>query len=142
MAAKRFPLRWWLTTGPATLFVVLFAVGLYQEWPGAVMLVVVLGFTLILWVVERHNEREIDVDQIWWVPSSVLWARPSRVGASIILMLAVFVAAAFLVFGTVNPWLLVIAVAASLLYRLVLGRLWLKRDRAELAASEPDAPSY
>ena len=142
MAAKRFPLLWWLTTGPATLFAVLFAVGLYQEWPGAVMLVFVVGFTLVLWIVERHNERETDVDQIWWVPSSVLWARPSRVAASIILLLAVFATAVVFVFGTANLWLLVIAVAASFLYRLVLGRRWLKHDRAELAASEPSAPSY
>ena len=137
MAAKRFPIRWWLTTGPATLFVVLVAVGFYQKWSGVMMPLFVLGFCIVLWVVERHNEREADVDQIWWVPSSVLWGSPSRVALSVVLMLAMVAAVALIVFGGVGPWLLGIVVAVGAIYRVTLGRKWLKDDRAALAPSAP-----
>ncbi|WP_152631246.1 hypothetical protein [Agreia bicolorata] len=134
MAAKRFPLRWWLTTGLASAFVVLFTMGAYQKWPGLVTIFFVLGFCIIQWVVERHNEREADVDQIWWVPSSVLWEKPLRVALSAVLMLAAFIGAAFVVFGNAGLWLLGVVVAVTFVYRLTVGRMWLIQDRAALTA--------
>ncbi|SMG23922.1 hypothetical protein [Agreia pratensis] len=142
MAAKRFPLRWWLTTGLAASFVVLFVMGAYQNWPGLVTISFVLGFCLIQLVVERHNEREADIDQIWWVPSTVLWGSPSRVALSVVLMLAMVAAVALTVFGGVGPWLLFIVVAVAAIYRVTLGRKWLKQDRAALAEAAPEGAAY
>jgi len=138
MAAKRFPVRWWLTTGLAAVFIALFAVGVYAKWSGIVMPFFVVGVAVILWFVERRNERERDVDQIWWVPSRVLWATPLRVVATLAMTVGLFAIAGLLVFGEVGTWLLWVAVAGMVVYRLTLGRRWLKHDRAAVAAA--DAP--
>lgn len=125
-------------TGLAALFVALFAVGLYAKWPGWWTLLFVMGFCVVLLLIERHNGREADVDQIWWVPSDVLWSGPLRVVLSAVLMLAVFVAAALFVFGGVGLWLLGLVAAIMFVYRLTLGRMWLKQDRAVAAVASVD----
>lgn len=122
------PVRWWITTALAALLGSQIALGLVLRWPFWIVWLLLLALGVLLWVIERHNERETDVAQIWWVPTRVLWATRPRAVLSAILVLVLFVTAGLAVFGDQPQWAIWVALPAMLAHRLVLGRRWLKRD--------------
>jgi hypothetical protein len=136
MTGKSFSVRWWLTTALAAVLGSQIALGLVLGWPFWIIWLLLLALNALLWVVERHNDRETDLAQIWWVPSRVLWATRRRAIVSAVLVLVLFATAGLAVFGDQPLWALWIALPVMLAHRLVLGRRWLKHDLEAQKAME------
>jgi uncharacterized membrane protein YfcA len=137
MKSTMFPIRWWVTTAiGATLGSQIF-LALYRHWPAWVVALLILAFCALLFVTERQNEREADPTQVWWVPIRVLWSTPLRVVVSAALLLALVLMGALVIVSDEPEWVVWAIFAVTFAHRLILGRVWLKRDRA--AAEEHGA---
>lgn len=128
MTGKSHSVRWWLTTTLAGLLGSQIVLGCVLDWPFWVIWLLLLALGLLLSYIERQNENATDFAQIWWVPTRVLWATPSRAVQSGAMVVVGLVVVGFVVFGDVSLWPLWIVVVGTLVHRVVNGRRWLKRD--------------